>query len=43
MLAKNGEGGGRLRGKIVVGGGTQGKNGKLEAGGRLKQLVGGGK
>ena len=43
MLAKNGEGGGRLRVKIVVGGGTQGKNGKWEAGGRAKVLVGGGK
>ena len=40
MLAKNGEGGRRLRVKIEAGGGRQGKNGKWEAGGRIRLPAG---
>ena len=43
MSAKNGEEGGMLRLKIVLGGGRQGKTGKWEAGGRVKLVVGGGR
>ena len=43
MSAKKGEGGGRLRLKIVLGGGRQGKTGKWEPGCRVKLVVGGGR
>ena len=43
ISAKNGEGGGILRQKIVLGGGGQGKTCNWEAGGRVKVVVGGGR